>query len=449
MNALSQLAAAEQKKTNLYLDTEIHPKGVMIGPEFQRIGTEQDTIVVFADEEPLANFGHPCRYLLYHAANGNYIKTVPARFPPYLKMQPKSLVAFHQPTTFKATPISIQIPVLTRCPALIPNGNRYAILYSGMSDTRHLNDLEFCYRMLIDHYGFNGDNIFVLNYDGSLNTKDGKPGLWPGNNTAYRIQVTGKGDRADFQAVFNSLKTKIKLDDLLFIHTNNHGDNLGQGSFLCTYPNWGTYMATDFCTDLAVLPKYKSLLVMMEQCNSGGFNAYVVANSTAANTSIASAAIASQSSYASADGLWDSFAHDWIAAQFGQEPNGGALAHNADTNGDGVIEAVEAYNYANSVKNPSDSPNYSSSSTTADNIAFNQQYALWWFWCYILQPILEKYRPAGSDPGSEFFATVAGLTPKIQKLVLPQISRQVETLTKELTPKVEAAFAAAFKSGLK
>ena len=41
------------------------------------------------------------------------------------------------------------------------------ILYSGMSNMRHLNDLEFCYRMLIDRYAFDPKNIYVLNYDGT------------------------------------------------------------------------------------------------------------------------------------------------------------------------------------------------------------------------------------------------------------------------------------------
>ena len=41
---------------------------------------------------------------------------------------------------------------------------------------------------------------------------------------------------------------------------------------------------------------------MMEQCNSGGFNSYVISKSTASATSIASAAIETKSSYATSDG---------------------------------------------------------------------------------------------------------------------------------------------------
>jgi hypothetical protein len=79
-------------------------------------------------------------------------------------------------------------------------------------------------------------------------------GLWPGDNTAYRINVTGQGNRAAFQNAFNAISPRLHANDTLFIHTNNHGDNFGSGSFLCAYPNWGTYTATDFCSDLGGLP---------------------------------------------------------------------------------------------------------------------------------------------------------------------------------------------------
>src|SRR5262249_32696622 len=163
---------------------------------------------------------------------------------------------FHEPVSVRPNPAIFRVTPILRCPIIIPDGNRYAILYSGMSNMRHLNDLEFCYRMLVDRYGFNKKNIYVLNYDGTLNTQDGAPGTWPGDGTAYRIKVTGQGNRSAFQSAFGSLKNKLKAHDLVFIHTNNHGDNFGSGSFLCEYPSWGQYMSSDFCADLATLPKY-------------------------------------------------------------------------------------------------------------------------------------------------------------------------------------------------
>ena len=49
-------------------------------------------------------------------------------------------------------------------------------------------------------------------------------------------------------------------------------------------------------------------------------------------------------------------ARDWIAAEIGHDPYGAALAFNADTNNNGVIEANEAFNYALAVQNLLNSP---------------------------------------------------------------------------------------------
>ncbi len=446
-HAFTRLSAPERQTTNLYLDQRVYQRGEKLGPEFQKIVVDKPSLLVFADDHPLANFGHDCRYLLYDSETGDLPREVPARFPPYLAKPPASLVAFHQPVRVQPNPDIFRVRPILRCPILIPDGDRYAILYSGMSNNRHLNDLEFCYRMLIDRYGFNPKHIYVLNYDGTINTQEGPPAVWPGDGTAYRIKVTGQGNRAAFQAAFTDLKGKMKSHDLLFIHTNNHGDASGGQSFLCAYPNWGEYWANDFCTDLKTLPKYRSLIVMMEQCNAGGFNAPVVAASTATDTSIASAAIATQSSWASPDGNWDSFARDWIAAQIGHDPYGAPLAFNPDTDGDGVVEAEEAYEYALAIQNPSDSPNFNESSEAGGDITLGRKYLIWWWWCLIIRPILEKYYPVPPiPPDPEFWLAVQRVTPELQQLVTARLDAAAADVRKELGPKVEAAVAAVFKS---
>jgi Peptidase C13 family len=442
-HAFRSLSAQQQQTTNLHLDEKVYEKGTVLGPEFQHIVVDKPSLLVFADDNPLANFGHDCRYILYDSTNGKLQREIPARFPPYVKAPPPTLKAFHEPVRVQPNPDIYRVRPFLRCPILIPDGERYAILYSGMSNMRHLNDLEFAYRMLIDRYGFDPKHIYVLNYDGTKNTQNGPAGLWPGDNTAYRIKVTAQGNRAAFQAAFADLKGKLKSKDLLFIHTNNHGDNSAGQSFLCEYPSWATYWAADFCADLKTLPKYKSLIVMMEQCNSGGFNAPVLAASTAADTSIASAAIASQSSWASPDGNWDSFARDWIAAEIGHNPNGSGLAHNADSDGDGAIEAEEAFNYALSVQNPSDTPNYAESSETGGDITLSQKYRFARWWCSFILPVLVKYYPPVPDP--EFYAKINTITPELQKLVATRLDGAAAELQKELGPKIEALVAGAFE----
>jgi hypothetical protein len=51
-------------------------------------------------------------------------------------------------------------------------------------------------------------------------------------------------------------------------------------------------------TLLATLPPYRALIVMMEQCGSGGFGPNILESSTAGTTSFAAACLAWTSSYA-------------------------------------------------------------------------------------------------------------------------------------------------------
>jgi len=445
-HAFSSLSFNRQETTNLHLDEHIYQEGETIGPDFQKIVAYRPSILVFADDDPRANFGHNCRYLLYDATNGEFHREVPARFPPITDVrQPNTLRPFHEPIRLIENPNVFHLypPIFWRCPIIVPEGTRYAILFSGMSNKRHLNDMEFLYRTLVDIYAFDPHHIYVLTYDGTLNTQDGVQVNWPGDGTAYRIQVTGQGNRAAFEAAIDDLKTKIHSQDSLLIHCNNHGDYDGMPgtSFLCTYPSWGRYYNGDFSNKLAQLPKFRELIVMLEQCNSGGFNASIIAQSPADSTSVASAAIESQSSYVSADGNWDPFARDWIAAQAGHTPFGTALAFNPDTNTNGKIEAEEAFSYANAVKDPRDSPNYSESSAAGGEITLGQEYIIWWWWCLILYDVLAPYRLKLPPP--EYYKRLHAVQPELTKLTA-ELDKTSNRLRKQYAAKVEEVIKSGF-----
>jgi len=459
-HAYGHLTTRQRETTNLYIDKQAYAVGDNLGTPIQKIKVDAPSILVFADDLPLANFGHDCRYLLYHTENGSLLREISVRFPPSSAKTGRKLTAFHEPVQFLPRPPLPPIGLRWHCPRFVPKGKRYAILASGCSNARHLNDLEFAYRTLVYEYGFHPQNIYVLNYDGARQVWDTLPATWPGNNTPYVIPVTSACSRAAFQSAFADLAKKLHPDDLLFIHTNNHGDGMPQPSFMCmplapfspgsgVFPNWEPYYAADFASDLAVLPKYRALMVMMEQCGSGGFNAPIVAKSTATSTSVASACVGTASSYATPDGVWDSFAHDWTAAMAGAYPNGAALASNPDTDGDGVVDAQEAFNYALSVQNPFDSPNFNENAPAAGKVSLAQQYAFVWTWCWLLRPILEPlyaqaqpFPPNPPDP--EFYAKLNRIAPELQKALVPALEKAYVGLRKELTPEIEAIVHTAF-----
>jgi hypothetical protein len=458
-HAYRHITERRQTNTNLSLVNRIYKPGEHIGPRHQGIFVDRPTAVVFADDEPLANFGHDCRYLLYNPEDGEFIGEVAARFPPDVRSTHDRLTPFFSPVVFNK-PIPYRYwPPIYRCPRLWPEGTRYAILYSGLTQARHLNDMEFAYRTLIDVYGFKAENVYVLNYDGTRKVWDKTLGNWPGNNTAYTIKVTGQGTRAGFQAVYAELAGKMGPEDLLFIHTNNHGDfdSGANQSFLCGWVNDQTnpppnsdgdftyYYANEFAADLAVLPAYRALVVMMEQCNSGGFNTPIMGWSTAGATSVSSAATAAVSSWGSSDGNWDVFAYEWMAAMNGAYPDGSALSSHPDVNHDGVVDTQEAYNYA--VANDSyDTPQFNASGNGAA-LTLDQIYEFYWFWCWVLWPVFEPIywellpaitfppQPNPPDP-APYYALLNRVLPEVQHLVQPAIEGQMKELRTYLGRKI-------------
>lgn len=432
---VSGLSWTASRSTNLHIESRVLKRDEDILAYKQSIPLKRDSIMVFADEAPRYNWAHPCRYLLHDAETGELYQEVKAQFPPYMTVDmPNTYKLFHQPVRIADAELYYPILPKLRCPIRWPKGQRYAVLFSGASNNRHTNDLEFLYRTLRDIYGFPAANIYVLNYDGSVNYFGGpKPVVdWPGDSTAYRLPVNGQGTKADLDSVLDTLKTKLEERDLLLIHTNNHGGHNGTESYLCTYSG-ADYLSTDFATKLGTLPKFNCLMVMMEQCHSGGFNTPILAHSTAALTSVSSACEELRSSIGGAD--FDPFARDWIAAMTGNTPYGGALASNPDTDGSGKVSAQEAHNYADAVKHPYDTPVYSESSVAAGNYYLGQRY--WYIWRIYCRLLIKKLYPYYvSKPIPEFYEILHGkLMPQLRDIEakLASVSdKQEEELSKAL-----------------
>lgn len=258
---------------------------------------------------------------------------------------------------------------------------RYAILFSGMSFRRHVNGLEFCYRALVDHLGFATDNIQVLNYDGSRrafgDSEDMPYEAWPGDGTAYRMAVNAAGSRAAFQHALRAVREKLTAGDQLFINTTGHGGHHGdgRGPDLLTYPYCERYKRREFCDDLATLPPHRSLVVLMAQCFSGGFNEAVVNASRAASTFIASATSETRQSFVSfADSNWDSFQRNWIAALAGHDVDGAAIEVDPSRAPSGPISVGEAFRYASTCPgcSPYDSPECAARPDSAGDMTLRQ-----------------------------------------------------------------------------
>lgn len=397
-DAFRRLTARRRASTNLYVLEDIQPAKSEIKAGHQIIPIKQPTAVVFVDDEPMANWSHDCRYELYDADSGKLYQEVKAGFPPFLVNVPASFKAFHCPVVAHnplrkmwAQDLGIAFPWKIR------KGNRYAILYSGASNNRHTNDLEFLYRQLVDRFFFDEDNITVLNYDGTVNYSGWPQPVtsWPGDGTLYTMPVQDMGTKQALEDAIDALKVKLKQDDLLLIHTNNHGGHNGTESYLCTYSG-ADYTASDFASKLGELPAFADLIVMMEQCHSGGFNDVVIEASTAARTTFAAACTEGKNSIGGAD--FDPFARDWISSLAGADPYSAALVSDPDYDSSGKISAREAFYYADDVHHSYDSPVYSAYGEDAGDQHLHQKWRYLFVYRELVLQELKLLRERLGDP---------------------------------------------------
>jgi len=397
-SAIRRLSSKRRESTNLYILDDVQPAKSVIRARHQVIQIKKPTAVVFVDEEPLANWAHDCYYLLHDADSGKLYQEVKASFPPYLVNPPDTFKAYHTPVVAQ-NPLrktwALDLEVVF--PWRIREGIRYAILFSGASNNRHTNDLEYLYRQLVDRFYFDEDNITVLNYDGTINYSGWPQPVtsWPGDGTAYSMLVDDAGTKQALEDAIDALKPKLKKDDLLLIHTNNHGGHDGTESYLCAYSK-PDYTASDFSSKLGELPAFADLIVMMEQCHSGGFNDGVIESSTAERTTFAGACTEGKNSIGGAD--FDPFARDWIAAFAGADPYGTALASDPDYDSSGKISTREAFAYADDMHDPYDSPVYSAYGADAGDQHMHQKWSYLFVYREFVLQELRLLRDILGDP---------------------------------------------------
>jgi hypothetical protein len=347
--ALAGLSSVDAKTVSLAISAEVYAQGRVFNLVDTKMTVREAAALVFIDRHPGANWGHPCTYHFYNPATGALLYQEDALFPPNLAGG-TVLSVFHAPSaraipaaTATVSPVVAELLVPLPPQPVVSSAiqQRYAILWtSQISDRRHVEDLEFMWRTLVNLYGFTPGNIYVLCYNGTLGSVDYNPlGNWAGNNTPYQMHIYAAATVANLQAVMNALAGKLKPKDLLLVHTNNHGSPNG----LCV-DNSSVITPNQFATMIAGLPVCRTLIVTMEQCYSGAFQGPVLQTSTATNTVFASAVPANLESAGAAH--FDPWAEDLIAALDGAMPSGAALANKPTSNFDGLISIKAACDWA-------------------------------------------------------------------------------------------------------
>jgi len=206
-------------------------------------------------------------------------------------------------------------------------------------------DLFINYQMLRDS-GFTDDRILVLYGDGTdFNT------LHPEYNamTQFGHAITDMAvSKANIQAVFNTLSSKVGDNDYLYVWWMGHGGGSGPGScdLSMSISNTGEHVSdAEFTTYLNAVTKYRKRSVAVMTCHSGG----IVDNLDIAGskTVVLASSTCPQSSYDAAttcNGHFHAeFNYTLPNALRLRNPCGTAIA--SDGNGNTYVSLAEAHQY--------------------------------------------------------------------------------------------------------
>jgi hypothetical protein len=263
--------------------------------------------------------------------------------------------------------------------------DRFAVLFSGginanKNYVRYWNDLKFMYSTLVNTLGFLPENILVLYADGTGRDND--------------MPVDYSATETNLDTAFDAIRNASDSTDLIFFFTTNHGsgfysaqsqphwyggqldtdndeqgDSINENNYNLDFNSdgdtidviswdealnaWGAQILDDEFHTILDNIHFDTMIIVMEQCFSGGM---ILDMSQGGNRIIISAAGEYEPSWAMTGGNYDEFSYYFTSAINHADPNGTAV--NADSDGDGVVSLVEAFNYAINQDSKSETPQY-------------------------------------------------------------------------------------------
>lgn len=349
--------------------------------------------VVFIDDHVHANWAHPCRYVFVNTERREYRIVNDVIFPARAE-------DFEMVSGVPVRPVSLPLKTdgnpRTSLQTAVPNPHCYAVLINGGWDTAHnairyWNDISAMFCALTQVYGYMPENIYVHSTDGI-----------PANNFGYldldRIEPPYTDD-IDLPAykplianTFSTLASTIGPDDQLFVYVTDHGDRDDHGSFIYLWD--GNVITTSDLRNMLAPINAAEMIIVMEQCNSGGFVTDPV-NITGPHRLIHTACAATELSNAEhwiTSDTYDEFVFYWTAAARGYYPyynqpwnpwwqvghflwqpffSNHPPDYNPDTSGDGLVQMEEPFSYANNFDSNSPIGFYQSSGPVENPISYN------------------------------------------------------------------------------
>jgi hypothetical protein len=84
---LALLTPSERVQAVAYLTEQPVVAGTVVDAGPERLRAPWDAVIGFIDQDPMANWSHPCRYLLINSDTGE-ARSIAGRFPAFSKANP-------------------------------------------------------------------------------------------------------------------------------------------------------------------------------------------------------------------------------------------------------------------------------------------------------------------------------------------------------------------------
>ncbi len=334
--------------------------------------------VFFVDDLPLANWSHACRYIFVNQTNGSYL-TIPNAYPPNDWLSGYTIISeIEKPETIVNLPVNTNVST----DPVPPKPNLYAVIINGIDVwERYWNDVSAVFTTLKDVYGYKQENIFI-HYAEGYSTQE----YWGNDfNDDYQDDIDYIADKDSILHTFSELagttNTSPEIpalgpDDVLFIFVDGWGSIEAGHSYIDLI---GTPLADTELAKAVADINCGQIIALLEPNHMIGFknelSDYKNYNVKCKNRSIQTASdigISLAEAWITY-GEFNEFVYYWVAAARGFYPHKdlpwantdyqagefpfhlffGTGQHpddyNPDTNGDGVVQMKEAFDYANNM----------------------------------------------------------------------------------------------------
>ena len=339
--------------------------------------------VFFIDDNPAANWSHPCRYV-FVSPDLSSTRVVDALRPLTVEgpgaapgIYGMDLLIAHLPPVPKSAPPAKSSGSTNPILYGTADSRQHALLISGGNTTnnnadRYWRDTAYLYASLIQKYGYSKSNVIVLVADGTnpaidhLNYNYTPPDdYWASTPLDFdgdgECDITGDATAATVSNTFLDLQTRLAPQDQLLVFVTDHGGpTSGGGDWDVELCLWNGEVLRDRDLQTLAEPIACPILFVMEQCYGGGF----ADNLGQPHRAIATAAAHNGTSFAMGyPRYYDQWSYFWTAAVRGFFPSNNVpwidgAPCNADYNADGYVSFREASFFANANKHPNENPTY-------------------------------------------------------------------------------------------